>query len=304
MGESGFVEVDGGRIYFEVEGDGQPLLLIHGGLGSLRMWDGQIPAFAERYQVIRYDTRGFGRTETDDVEFTNRGDPAAVLDHVGASSAYVVGQSRGGVIALDLTIDRPDRVDALVSVAGGVGGYEAELPDGVEPPPWDEMERLWEAKDWDALAELETQVWVDGWGQSQDRVDAEIRRQVKDWILANYRAGLAEGKPQPLSRPAAERLGEVRVPTLVLIGAADEPGSVISERHLAASVAGAQVVEFPGVAHMIQLEEPERFTELVLDFLERARCAHAASASSFLKPPTSAGRFAASAASRDPSAAR
>jgi 3-oxoadipate enol-lactonase len=267
MGESGFVEADGGRIYFEVEGNGHPVLLIHGGLGSLRMWDEHVPAFAERYRVIRYDTRGFGRTETDDVEFTNRGDAAAVLDHLGASSAYVVGQSRGGMIALDLTLDRPDRVDALVSVAGGVGGYEPELPDGIELPPWDEMERLEEAQDWDALAELETQVWVDGWGQPQDRVDAEIRRQVKEWILANYRAGIAGGKPQPLDPSAAVRLADVRVPTLVLIGEADELESVISERHLATSVPGAQVVEFPGVAHMIHLEEPERFNELVLEFL-------------------------------------
>ncbi|MEK6275065.1 MAG: alpha/beta fold hydrolase [Actinomycetota bacterium] len=268
MGETGFVEAAGGRIYFEVEGDGQPLLLIHGGLGSLRMWDGQVPAFAERYRVIRYDTRGFGRTETDDdAEFTNRGDAVAVLDHVGAASACVVGQSRGGVIGLDLTLDAPDRVDALVSVAGGIGGYEPELPEGVEPPPWDEMERLWEAKDWDALAELETQVWVDGWGQPPDRVDAEIRRRVQDWILENHRAEIAEGKPQPLDPSAAGRLVEVGVPTLVLIGEADEPGCVVAERHLAASVAGAQVVEFPGVAHMIQLEEPERFTRVVLDFL-------------------------------------
>jgi len=267
MGDSGFIEVEGGRIYFEVEGEGHPLLLIHGGLGSLRMWDEQVPGFAGRYRVIRYDTRGFGRTETEDVEFTNRGDAAAVLDHVGASSAYVVGQSRGGVIALDLTLDQPDRVDALVSVAGGISGYEAELPDGVERPPWDEAERFWEAKDWGALAELETQVWVDGWGQPQDRVDPEIRSRVKDWILANYQAGLAEGKPQPLDPPAAERLAEVRVPTLVLIGTDDEPGCVVAGRHLAASVPGAQVVELPGVAHMIQLEEPELFTKLVLDFL-------------------------------------
>lgn len=266
MGESGFLEVDGGRIYYEVEGDGHPLLLIHGGLGSLRMWDGQMPAFAERYRVIRYDTRGFGRTETDDVEFTNRGDAVAVLDHVGAGSAYVVGQSRGGVIALDLALDRPERVDGLVSVAGGIGGYEAERPVGTAPP-WEEMERLWESKDWAGLAELETQVWVDGWGQPSTRVDPELRRTVSGWILANYQAEKAEGKPQALDPPAAQRLDELRVPTLVVIGEADEAGSVAAERLLAASVAAARVVEFPGVAHMIHLEEPERFNRLVLDFL-------------------------------------
>jgi pimeloyl-ACP methyl ester carboxylesterase len=84
MGTSGFLELEGGRIYFEVDGEGHPLLLIHGGLGSLRMWDRQVPAFSERYRVIRYDTRGFGRTQTDDVAFVNLDDAVAVLDHVEA----------------------------------------------------------------------------------------------------------------------------------------------------------------------------------------------------------------------------
>ncbi len=267
VGESGFLEIDGGRLYYEVEGDGHPLLLIHGGLGSLRMWDGQVPAFAERYRVIRYDTRGLGRTETDDVEFSNRADAAAVLDHLGAASAYVVGQSRGGMIALDFLLEFPERVDAFVSVASGVGGYEAQLPAGTDEPPWEEMESLWEAKDWERLAELETQVWVDGWGQPPTRIDPRLRSQLLEWILSSYRAGKAEGKPQPLEPPAAQRLQEVRVPTLVLTGDADEPGGLAAGRHLAASVAGARLVELAGVAHMIQLEQPQRFNRVVLEFL-------------------------------------
>lgn len=265
--QTGFLETNGARLYYEVDGDGHPLLLIHGGLGSLRMWDAQVPTLAERYRVIRYDARGFGRSETDDVEFTNRGDAVAVLDHVGARSAYVVGQSRGGMIALDLALDRPDRVHALVHVASGVGGYMPRLPEGVEPEPSEQMERLWNARDWDALAELETKVWVDGWGQPQTRVDPEIRRRVKGWILENYRAEKAEGKPQALDPRAAERLAELRIPILVMVGLADETGGVIAARHLASSVPTARLVEFPNVAHMIQLEEPQRFTELVLAFL-------------------------------------
>jgi 3-oxoadipate enol-lactonase len=145
------------------------------------------------------------------------------------------------------------------------------LSEEVEAPPWEEMERLWEAKDWEALAELETKVWVDGWGQPSDRVDEGLRRKVHGWILSSMKADKPEGRQQRLDPPAAERLGDLEIPTLVLIGQVDEPAAVVAERHLGSSVAGAQVVEFPGVAHMIHLEEPERFNELVLEFL--AACA-------------------------------
>src|SRR6266540_2229594 len=247
MAESGLLAVDGGRIYYEVDGAGSPLLLIHGGLGSLRMWDEQVPVFVERHQVIRYDTRGYGRTESEDVPFSHRGDAAAVLDHVGVSSAHVVGQSRGGMIALDFAIEYPARVMSFVSVASGVGGYEAPYPEGIAPPPWEEMERLWESKLWEPLAELETKVWVDGWGQPTTRIDPDLRCKVHDWILAGYHAEKAEGKPQPLDPSAARRLGEVGTPTLVLVGDADEPGCIAAERHLAASLPDARIVEFPGV---------------------------------------------------------
>jgi pimeloyl-ACP methyl ester carboxylesterase len=240
------------------------------------MWDSQVPDFADRYRVIRYDTRGFGCTETEDVEFTDRADAAAVLDHVGAASAYLVGQSRGGGIALDLLIERPERVDAFISVAGGVGGYQPQLPEGTDLPPWEEMDRLWESKEWDSLAELETRVWVDGWGQPPTRVDPELRRTVHDWILTTYRAEKAEGKPQRPDPPAVRRLADVSVPMLVMIGEVDEPAAVAAGRHLAASVSGARSIEFPGVAHMIQLEQPERFNRLVLDFLDEVDRGHAA----------------------------
>jgi 3-oxoadipate enol-lactonase len=266
MGDSGFVEVEGGRLYFESEGEGHPLLLIHGGLGSLRMWDEQVPAFAERYRVIRYDTRGWGRSETEDVDYTDTADAAAVLDHHDVPSAFVIGQSRGGSIALDFVIDHPERADALVSVAGGVNGFQAQRSEA-EAKPFQDMGPLDEAKDWEALAELETRVWVDGWGQPTSRIDPDVRKRVRGWILEDLRKELPWGKPQGLEPPAADRLSEVRVPTLVMIGEVDEGAGVAAGRLLASSVESARLIEFPGVAHMIQLEEPARFNQLVLEFL-------------------------------------
>jgi 3-oxoadipate enol-lactonase len=267
MPDSGFVDVPGGRLYFEVEGSGHPLLLIHGALGNLRMWDGQVPAFADRYRVIRYDTRGFGRSETEHVPFSNRADAAAVLEQVGAKSCHLIGQSMGGIYALDLTVEHPELVDSLVLVASGVAGFQPQLPDGVEREPEAEMQRLWEGKDWEPLSDLETRVWVDGWGQPPTRIDPELRRLVHGWILDTYRAEKEEGQPQRLNPPALGRLAEVRVPTLVMLGMVDEPGGIQNSRYVADQIAGARLVEFDGVAHMIQLEQPERFNRLVLEFL-------------------------------------
>lgn len=266
---SGFVEVPGGRLYVEAAGEGHPVLLLHGNLGDHRMWDDQVAPFAERYRVIRYDRRGFGRSKTEHVEFSERDDAVAVLtyDAPGERSCHVIGQSMGGIVAMDLTIERPEAVSALVQVGSGAGGFEAQLPADVQPPPWDEMERLWETKDWDRLAEVETQVWVDGWGQPPTRIDPELRARVHNWILTTYQAENEEGEPRRLNPPAAGRLDEVRAPTLVLVGTVDEPGGVQNGRRVAQQVEGARLVEFEGVAHMIQLERPDRFNRVVLDFL-------------------------------------
>ena len=264
--ESGFVETNGGRIYYEVEGRGHPLLLIHAGIANLRMWDDQVRAFSDRYRVIRYDTRGFGRTETDAVEFSNRDDLAAVLDRVGAASAYVLGASRGGMIALDFTLESPDRVDALIVAAGGIGGEPAE-PTPEQKAFFDEAERAWGAREWERLAGLETSYWVDGPGQAAGRVGPAVRDRVHDWILTNYLAEKEEGKPRPLDPPATGRLSEVGAPTLVLIGNLDDVGTQAACRRLASEVAGARLEVFEGAAHLINLEQPDRFNRVVLDFL-------------------------------------
>ena len=120
---------------------------------------------------------------------------------------------------------------------------------------------MWEAKDWDALAEWEADFWGSGPGQPADRVP-DVRAKVHEWVLANYRAGKEEGKPQVLDPPAIERLHELKAPLLVLLGTLDEPGTTAAMRHLAATVPGARLEELES-AHMLNLEHPERFAALL-----------------------------------------
>jgi pimeloyl-ACP methyl ester carboxylesterase len=270
--QRGFIETNGARTYHEVDGSGEPILFIHAGVANLRMWDGQVQAFRDDYRVIRYDTRGFGRTETEAVPFSNRADAVAVLDHVGERSAHVVGLSRGGMIALDFALESPDRVRSLTVAAGGIGGRmsPAELPEST----WEEPERLIEAKDWQAISEWETAFWADGPGQSPDRVP-QVRGLVHDWILSNYKAEKVEGEPQPLQPPAVERLAELRAPLLVIAGTLDDPGTTESMRFLAETVPGARYAEFE-TAHLINLEQPERFNRVLREFLDAVRARAAA----------------------------
>jgi 3-oxoadipate enol-lactonase len=265
--QTGFLETSGAQIYHEVEGTGEPVVLIHAGVANLRMWDAQVEAMKDRYRLIRYDTRGFGKTETDAVAFSNRADIAALLDHLGEPSAHIVGLSRGGQIALDFALEFPDRVRSLTVVAGGVGGYEspAELP----PETWEPVEAMWKAKEWEALSDWETAFWADGPGQPADRVP-EIRRRVHGWVLENYLAEKEEGDPQPLDPPAATRLGDLRAPLLVMLGTLDEPSTSDAMRHLAASVPGARLEEFES-AHLVNLEHPERFNRVLREFLDANR---------------------------------
>jgi 3-oxoadipate enol-lactonase len=259
-----YLETNGARIAYDVAGSGEPVLLVHAGVANRSMWDDQVEALRDAYRVIRHDTRGFGETETEALPFSNRTDIADLLSHLGERSAHLVGLSRGGQIALDFALEFPDRVRSLTVVAGGVGGYEspAELP----METWQAVEAMEEARDWEALTDWETAFWADGPGQSPDRAP-EVRRRVHDWVLANYRAEKVEGQPEPLDPMAETRLGALRAPLLVMLGTLDDPGTVDSMRHLAASVPGARLEEFES-AHMVNLEHPERFNRLLRAFLD------------------------------------
>jgi 3-oxoadipate enol-lactonase len=262
-----FLETNGARIAYDVDGSGDAVVLVHAGVADRSMWDDQVAALKDTYRVVRYDTRGYGETETGAVPFSNRADIADLLDHLGERTAHAVGLSRGGQIALDFTLERPDRVRSLTVVAGGVGGYQSpeELPEST----WEPVEAMIEAKDWEGLADWETAFWADGPGQSPDRVPA-VRGRVHDWVLANYRAEKEEGEPQPLDPPAVGRLKDLRAPLLVMAGTLDEPSTTDAMRFLARTVAGARFEEFES-AHMVNLEHPERFNTVLREFLDAHR---------------------------------
>src|SRR5437868_6830290 len=125
--KTGFVEVNGTQLYYETLGEGHPLVLIHGGYMDRRMWDDQFPIFAERYRVIRYDVRGFGKSPLPQMPYSDIQDLAALLAFLGVKKTYLLGSSLGGIIALDFTLEHHDMDDALILVGSPVPGFPIEL---------------------------------------------------------------------------------------------------------------------------------------------------------------------------------
>lgn len=259
------IDVPGGRLHAVTEGDGPPILLVHAGIADLRAWDPLVPLLVDAgYRAIRYDCRGFGRSTTEDVDYSNRADLVAVLEAFGVGRAVLVGNSRGAIISLDTLIERPDRVAGLVWVGGGISGYDAPLrPD--EEELFNRVEALEEAGDPDAIADIDVAVWVDGFNQPAGRAPAAIREAVREMDRPLYEPGRPRGRPIPLDPPANERLGEIRAPVLAVLGGLDVPNIEHAAARLEAEIAGARRVVIPDVGHMIGMEAPGRLADLIVD---------------------------------------
>jgi pimeloyl-ACP methyl ester carboxylesterase len=263
--EGGFADVNGARLYYDVAGDGEPLVLAHAGIADRRMWDGQLEAFAERYRVIRYDMRGCGRSEAPTgASFSHHDDLRGLLDFLGIERAILVGCSIGARTAIDFALALPERVRALALVCPSVSGFESDE----EPPEeWDELVEADEAGDLERVSELEVRIWVDGPYRSQEEVDPAVRDLVREMNLIALRNEPDLGEELPAEPPAANRLAETRAPALVVAGALDRPEVGARAELLAASIPRAQKVVIDGTAHVPGMERPEELNRVVLGFL-------------------------------------
>jgi 3-oxoadipate enol-lactonase len=253
------VTVDGGEVWADDSGgDGPPLVLLHPGVGDSRIWDPVLAPLTARYRVIRYDARGFGQSPAPAVKFSLLRDLAAVLGHYGVARAAFVGCSQGGGSALGLALEQPERVSALVLLCPGIPGFS--YPEEGEDEIDAEYERALAAGDVDALAGVMQQVW--GAAGATPAVTEQLR--------SAARASLSAGDLE-LEDPAVfGRLGEISVPTALMIGDADYPPLVESNRQAAARIPGCEFLLVPGMDHLPPLREPGLVLGLTTRTLARA----------------------------------
>jgi len=252
------IAVDGGEVWADDSGDdGPPLVLLHPGVGDSRIWDPVLAALTASYRVIRYDARGFGRSPAPTVKFSLFADLVTVLDFYGLERAAIVGCSQGGGSAMSLAVEQPARVPALVLLCPGVPGYPwPEEPDELEA----EYERALEAGDVNAMVDFNLRVWA----------AAGPTPAVKEQLRSGVRAEISTGDLMRRDPLVFDRLGEISVPTSLLVGDADFPLLVQANREVAARIPGCELTVVPGMDHLPPLREPDLVVRTITRTLSRA----------------------------------
>lgn len=258
-----------GDTYYEVSGAGPAIVLVHGGFGDRRMWDDHVASLAEDHRVVRYDLRGFGRTPTPRAAYSPVDDLRRVLDELGVERATIVGNSMGGALAIDFALVHPERVEGIALVAAGLGGFPSQEERPEFAADLDAMNTAFETAAREGPAR-----GVELWMQSPMVVvasrDPATSAKLRTMITDNAGIFALEHWPfEPLDPPAARRLGDVRVPTLVVAGGRDTPLMLAAARRTAAGIRDAELVVIESADHLPQMVAPREFRDALDDLLAR-----------------------------------
>ena len=254
---------DGGWLQYATAGDGDPVVFMHGFGLDLGMWDPQWAAFAQRYRVIRYDMRGYGGSSVPDGPYSHVDDLLALLDFLGAHPAHLVGLSLGGRVALRIAAQHPEVVRSLTLADPAMDGH-------VWSADW---LRRWRAMT-DAAKGGDLGHAKTLWREHILFEPANKNPTVADAlrVMIDRYSGWHLDHPDPGTAPSAavaERLRDISIPALVLVGELDIPDFQSIARRLGQELPAAELRTLAGAGHMSNMEAPRIFNEHVLGFLQR-----------------------------------
>jgi len=268
-----FAHVNGLNLYYELQGQGSPIVLMHEFAGSIRSWDETIDRLREELRVLAYNCRGYPPSSVPKdlkcySQTISADDLRALLDHLGIARTVLAGLSMGGSVALQFAIKYPNRVSGLVIASSGSGS--------------DDKEQF--AETFEAVArQLEsegTQAVSDRYLMGPTRLTLkrkrpELWRKLRDDFAASSARGLANTirgtiTKRPTIYELEASLRALSIPTLIMAGELDAP-VLAPSRFLAATIPAARLKIFEATGHTINLEEPEMFSLAILEFLESTK---------------------------------
>jgi 3-oxoadipate enol-lactonase len=257
------VQISGGRLFTRVDGEGdKPWLVLSNSLGADHtMWDAQIPLLTERYRVIRYDTRGHGRSDAPPAPYSFDdliGDVVAVMDRHGASRASYMGLSLGGMTGLGLALKHPDRVERLVCCDARADNPEPFVKS------WDDRIAIVNEKGTAGLVAGTVERWLTpDFRSAHPEVEAKLAAQIRGTSAEGYKGCAAALKTLSFQKD----LGRLTVPTLYIDGAEDSAAPIPAMQAMADATPGGRLAIVPDAAHIANVNNPQGFAEALRGFL-------------------------------------
>jgi 3-oxoadipate enol-lactonase len=252
------LEVDGGTLAYETCGAGpKAIVLLHDGILHSAAYDDVWPTLCERFRVVRYDRRGYGASSPANAPYDPVQDLEAVMKAAGLEHASLVGSSSGGGIAVDYALTHPDKVDRLVLVGPWVSGFDVSFGFIARS-----LKLVAKVK----MGDLEGAV-KDPYILTKT-ADAS-RAKVVAWLKGNP-GNLGAGARERSPVVAKPRLGEIQAPTLVLVGEVDIKDVQEQAKALETLMPHAQRMVVPASGHLMYVERPTTFAEIVRAFVEEA----------------------------------
>jgi pimeloyl-ACP methyl ester carboxylesterase len=253
--KTGFVEVGETKLYYEELGEGHPLVMLHGGLLDRRMWDPQ------------FEARNHGKSDGVPGSFSHIDDLARLLEQLNIQEAALIGLSLGGRTTIDFSIAHPEKVSALVLASPGASGYEFTSEALSENSK--QMRKAFSDGDLQKAIQYFQRSWTDGPSRAPSDVDSAVRERVRSMAMGTAENWNRESVVKELDPPAMGRLAEISAPVLVVVGDLDMPGILEIADAIDENVSGTEVVVMSGAAHMVNMEKPEEFNGIVLEFLAK-----------------------------------
>jgi 3-oxoadipate enol-lactonase len=249
----GRITVDGGELHYEIAGAGRPVVLLHSGVLSSRMWDREFELLTDGHTVIRYDARNHGRSTTATEPYAHYDDLRLLLDGLDIERASLVGVSLGSRTAIDFALSWPDRVERLMLNSPGASGMTHR-----DPFILDQMARLQSATDLESVVTPVMRMWVDGPRRAPEQVDPVVRALCHEMMADTISRHAPSWGIPPIEVGAIDRLAELAAPTTVVLGDLDSADIVdVAERI-------GEPVTVENAGHVVNLEQPQRFAEILL----------------------------------------
>ncbi len=257
--ETGYVLVDGGKLFYELAGSGKNIVLLHDGMVNREIWDEQFPFLAKTFRVVRYDRRGYGKSSDPETKYSHIADLNQLFIQLKVDKAIIFGMSSGGRLAIDFTLTYPQKVEGLVLVGAVVSGFGYTSHMATRGGHFD-------------AGKITDPVKVNEYYIKDDPYEIYAENTLAKEKVLKLLPNLARENripTQPAAKVAVRSLAEIKVPTLILVGEYDIPDVHAHAGVINAGIANSKRDIIPRSGHLIPIEQPALFNETVMNFLNK-----------------------------------